>query len=171
MQTCFQIRFSEYDSTIVCQEGGGGRNGHLWYILLHLVHSGKIYLEFIVDCFLKIRTGLCCVSIYSLPGVFFLYAFCWNNEYILGNISRIWVLEGLEKSYIQFSNNTFPIAKVIINLFITIPRKFELFVKRHDFNDWLKMLRRLQKSYLIFYDIFWKIFCRITFMQSVIAKV
>ena len=23
--------------------------------------------------------------------LFFVYVFCWNNEYIFGNISRIWV--------------------------------------------------------------------------------
>ena len=43
----------------------------------------------------------------------FLYAFCWNNEYILDNIGP----EGLEKTYIDFSINTFPIDIGIISLF------------------------------------------------------
>ena len=46
---------------------------------------------------------------------YFLYVLCWENEYILSNISA----EGpecLKKTYIHFSNNIFLIGTVIINL-------------------------------------------------------
>ena len=40
---------------------------------------------------------------------FFVYVFSWNNEYILANIS----LKGSQKSYINFSNNTFQQARLL----------------------------------------------------------
>ena len=43
---------------------------------------------------------------------YFLYVFCWKNEYILHDISRIWV-----KKVNDFSNDTLPIDTGIINLF------------------------------------------------------
>ena len=47
--------------------------------------------------------------------IFFLYVFCWKNEYIL-DISRI-SQEGLEKTFIDLSNNKFPVETGIIKLF------------------------------------------------------
>ena len=46
--------------------------------------------------------------------LFFVFVFCWNNEYILDNISRICVQKVQIKN---FSDNTFPIRTCIINLF------------------------------------------------------
>ena len=46
--------------------------------------------------------------------LFFLYAFCWKNDYILDSYFSP---EGLEKKFIDFSNNTFPIKAGIINFF------------------------------------------------------
>ena len=57
--------------------------------------------------------SICSASTFSKPGVIFLYAFCWNNEYVLDNTGP----EGLEKTYIDFSINTFPIDIGIISLF------------------------------------------------------
>ena len=47
--------------------------------------------------------------------LFFVYILCQNNEYILGNTSRIWVREK-KITLIDFSNNTFPIDAVVVNL-------------------------------------------------------
>ena len=45
----------------------------------------------------EIWAGFCSVSLFSQLGVFCAYVFCWNNEYIFDNISRIWVQKVLEK--------------------------------------------------------------------------
>ena len=61
--------------------------------------------------------------------LFFVHIFCWNNKYVLYNISR----KGLEKTYIHFFNNTFPKDAVIIY------GEFNLFIKIFNFNDRLKI--------------------------------
>ena len=43
----------------------------------------------ILELFFKIQTDSCSFSTFSRPGVIFVCEFCWNNEYILENISRI----------------------------------------------------------------------------------
>ena len=82
----------------------------------NLVTFPKIYLGLIFEFFFKIRTGFCSVSTFSQPGVIFLYVFGWKNEYILDNKSNL-CPEGLEKTFVDFSNNTFQIEMGIINLF------------------------------------------------------
>ena len=47
--------------------------------------------------------------------LFFVYVLWQNNEYILANTSRIWVREK-KITLIDFSNNTFPIDAVVVNL-------------------------------------------------------
>ena len=74
-----------------------------WYILLYnfsVTHpnvmkfgdfswnlSGINVLDFLVQN----PTGFCSVSIFHGQVLIFMHVFCWNNEYIHGNISRIWV--------------------------------------------------------------------------------
>ena len=56
-----------------------------------MVTFPKIYLglNILKFFFFKIWAGFCSVSTFSRPGVNFVYVVCWNNEYILENISRI----------------------------------------------------------------------------------
>ena len=79
-------------------------------------------------------TRLCSVRTFSWADSSFYVCFCSNNEYILDNISRIWVPMVWKKTYIHFSSNTFPIATVITN----ITGEFDLFMKIHSFNDRLQ---------------------------------
>ena len=75
-----------------------------------------IIFWFFCCCCWKFEVFFCSVSTFSRPGISYVW---WNNEYILDNISRIWVQKkkkGLEKTYIDFSNNTFPIDRGIIKL-------------------------------------------------------
>ena len=67
---------------------------------------------------------------FSGRDVLFVYVFCWNIEYILGNMSQ----EVFEKFYIQFSNNTFPTFTVITNS-NNYAWKFDLFIKMLNFDD------------------------------------
>ena len=82
----------------------------------NLVALPKIYLWLIFRIFylfFKIRTSFRSATTFSQPGVIFLVnVFCWNNEYILGNLNP----EGLAKTYTDFSNNTFSKNTIFINL-------------------------------------------------------
>ena len=52
----------------------------------------KSYLGLIFWIFLsKFKLIFAVSALFHDQVLFFVYAFCWNNDYILGNISRIWV--------------------------------------------------------------------------------
>ena len=103
--------------------------------------------------------------------LFFLCVFCWNNEYFPDNISPIWVKKVCEKNlYWLFFNNTFPIAKISINLFHYI---CGIFIKILNFNDRLGIRWRDQKNHVTlttFLGLFWKILYSTTLMQSFIGR-
>ena len=69
--------------------------------------------------------------------LFLVYLFSRNNECILQNTKSP---EGLEKTYIDFSNNTFPIDPGIINYVwgLIMYREFDLFINILNFNDYLE---------------------------------
>ena len=50
--------------------------------------SGIIILGF----FSKLELVLAMSELFHDQVLFFVYVFCWNNEYILSNVNRIWVL-------------------------------------------------------------------------------
>ena len=55
-------------------------------------------------------------SIFHDQVLFLVYVFCWNNKYVLENIS-LSSPESLKNSYTNFSIKTFPIDTDIINFF------------------------------------------------------
>ena len=42
--------------------------------------------------FSKLELVLAMSALFHDQVLFFVYVFCWNNEYILSNVNRIWVL-------------------------------------------------------------------------------
>ena len=51
----------------------------------------------ILGFFSKLELVLAMSELFHDQVLFFVYAFCWNNEYILSNVNRIWVLRIYKK--------------------------------------------------------------------------
>ena len=83
--------------------GGGGAKFPHHSIFSFITFFSKVELAFTVS------------ALFHEQMLFFVYVLCQNNEYILGNTSRIWVREK-KLTLIDFSNNTFPIDAVVVSL-------------------------------------------------------
>ena len=83
--------------------GGGVAKFHNPSIISFITFFSKVELVFTVSAFFHEQM------------LFFVFVLCQNNEYILGNTSRIWV-RVKKLRLIDFSNNTFPIDAVVVNL-------------------------------------------------------
>ena len=66
----------------------------------------RFFVKFICNCysgfFLKIQTGFCSVSTFHDQVLFFVYVFCWNIQFIFGNICWICVQRILTKLLLTF---------------------------------------------------------------------
>ena len=83
--------------------GGGVAKFHNPSIISFINFFSKVELVFTVSAFFHEQM------------LFFVFVLCQNNEYILGNTTRIWV-RVKKLRLIDFSNNTFPIDAVVVNL-------------------------------------------------------
>ena len=84
--------------------------------------------------FFKIRSVFCSVSNFSRPGIVF-FVSSVGKIHISFKIFVVFQSRRFKKTFIDFSNNTFPIKTGIIDLFHYIFWGFDLFTKIINFND------------------------------------
>ena len=98
---------------------GGGR-GLKWPPLVHFVTSGTFWPNLSgIYCRLFFKdSNRSLLRQHLFTTRYILYAFYWNNEYILWIYSTDCAFKssGFRNVYIHFSNNTFPIDTVITSL-------------------------------------------------------
>lgn len=97
----------------------------------------------------------------------FLYAFCWNNEYICGNINRIWVQRIYRKLIFSFSFKTYyklPWVFMSIYLFFLLIKILKLI---NPYEKWWRHQKR--HEYRLYFSIFWKVLFSATLMHNFIA--
>ena len=88
----------------------------------------------ILDIFSKFEVTFSVSALFHNQVLLFVHVFCWNNEYILDNISP----EDLGKSYIDFCNNTFTTDTAIVK-FGNYIWEIALSIKILKFNDRLEI--------------------------------
>ena len=91
--------------------------------------------------------------------LFFVYFCCWNNEYILDNISRIWVQKVSKKLTLTFLLTHFQLTRVPWTYFV-IYWEFDLFIKMLNLNDRLEIWWHHQNSrdFDYYFDVFEKFY-------------
>ena len=91
--------------------------------------------------------------------LFFVYFCCWNNEYILDNISRIWDQKVSKKLTLTFLLTHFQLTRVPWTYFV-IYGAFDLFIKMLNLNDRLEIWWHHQNSrdFDYYFDVFEKFY-------------
>ena len=86
--------------------------------------------------FLKIKLVFAVSALFHDQVLFFLSSVGKINIYL--PILVVFKSRNLEKTVLDFSNNTFPIERRVLSTHLIIYREFNLFMKIFDFNDHLE---------------------------------
>ena len=86
--------------------------------------------------FLKIKLVFAVSALFHDQVLFFLSSVGKINIYL--PILVVFKSRNLEKTVLDFSNNTFPIERRVLSTHFIIYREFNLFMKIFDFNDRLE---------------------------------